>query len=46
VSESQLQWSYVNIYADELEKRFEFGILLYNKVVGFEILNNFCIEHF
>jgi hypothetical protein len=26
--------------------RFEFKILLYNKVVGFEIMNNFCIEHF
>jgi hypothetical protein len=38
--------SYVNIYADELLKRFEFIILLYNKAVGFEILKNLCIEHF
>jgi hypothetical protein len=25
---------------------FEFGILPYNKAVDFEILHNFCIEHF
>ena len=35
----------INIYADELLKPFKFEIVLYNKVVDFEILGDFYIEH-
>jgi len=31
---------------NELQKCFEFTILLYRKALGFKILRNFCIEIF
>ena len=44
-SNNRYNRSTINIYADELLKPFKFEIVLYNKVVDFEILGDFYIEH-
>jgi len=36
-----VKWSYVNISVNEWRNRFEFKNVLYNKIVGFEMLKKF-----
>ena len=41
MSDLLVKWSYVNISVNEWRNRFEFKNVLYNKIVGFEMLKKF-----